>query len=472
MGDMFPTFRRTGNGTVRAAARTAPRLWKLTKKAAKVCVILIVLFLILHQTLCLIWGRQLKEKLNELKARGEPVTYSDLAAKPIPDSENGAVIYEKATKAINLQPSDPLTEFFSLQTTKNEKHLMIPKVRIMVKRNEQALFLAKQASEKRRCIFKLDSSDPLYIAISPRGWKLEQISKLINARAYLSVADGRTDDAVKDVVLSLRVAQARSEEPTIIGFGSQRSQIDSSLDILRDVDISPITPEQAKRIYEELSRISLQPSFLRALKGEKVQGISNFDDARSRSWDIGCTLGWDPSWIQLKLLHMEQDVERFAWRPLSYKDEQIYLALSDKRMKLAGRSYREIAMMPNNGVDLTGPGYAILTNYLSFNSSHLWCARDEAIAEIGLTQTAMALAVYKSRFGSYPNTLSELEKKVDLKIPDDVFSGKPFIYKRVGKGFLLYSVGWNLKDDGGRPKEQRKHGSDPNAFDIVWKSTK
>ncbi len=49
-----------------------------------------------------------------------------------------------------------------------------------------------------------------------------------------------------------------------------------------------------------------------------------------------------------------------------------------------------------------------------------------------------------------------------LPTPDDVFSGRPFVYRRKGDGFVLYSVGPNLGDDGGWWEEG---GPDD---DITW----
>ncbi len=46
------------------------------------------------------------------------------------------------------------------------------------------------------------------------------------------------------------------------------------------------------------------------------------------------------------------------------------------------------------------------------------------------------------------------------KIPDDLFAGKPLTYKREDKGFLLYSVGPNGKDDGGRGQDDEPPGDD------------
>jgi len=66
-----------------------------------------------------------------------------------------------------------------------------------------------------------------------------------------------------------------------------------------------------------------------------------------------------------------------------------------------------------------------------------------------LARVAMAMAAYKADKGSYPAKLADLVPAYIKKIPQDIFSGKPLVYKRTDKGYLLYSVGINLKDDGG-----------------------
>jgi hypothetical protein len=79
------------------------------------------------------------------------------------------------------------------------------------------------------------------------------------------------------------------------------------------------------------------------------------------------------------------------------------------------------------------------------------------------------LKAYKSRYGSYPKDLGELRSKLGWEIPVDPFSGKGFIYSKKGGGFFLYSIGPNLKDDGGKVREKTKDGSAPDEdYDIVW----
>ena len=81
------------------------------------------------------------------------------------------------------------------------------------------------------------------------------------------------------------------------------------------------------------------------------------------------------------------------------------------------------------------------------------------------SQLFVALCAYKHQFGSYPKTLAELRSKTKLSLPtQDPFSKRDFIYKQKENGFLLYSIGENMKDNGGNV--DNLHSADG---DIVWK---
>ena len=68
---------------------------------------------------------------------------------------------------------------------------------------------------------------------------------------------------------------------------------------------------------------------------------------------------------------------------------------------------------------------------------------------IDVPLTIFSLAAFKVEKGTYPEKLSELSPAYIKKVPVDIFAEGPLVYKRDGKGYLLYSVGRNMKDDGG-----------------------
>ena len=53
------------------------------------------------------------------------------------------------------------------------------------------------------------------------------------------------------------------------------------------------------------------------------------------------------------------------------------------------------------------------------------------------------------RMGAYPNSLAELVPNLLPEAPIDPWSGKGLLYRRTEHGFILYSVGDNMQDDGG-----------------------
>ena len=65
--------------------------------------------------------------------------------------------------------------------------------------------------------------------------------------------------------------------------------------------------------------------------------------------------------------------------------------------------------------------------------------------------TVLAVMRYEKEKGQYPASLDELVEAGYLKkLPMDPYSDGPLVYRRTDSGFLLYSFGINLTDDGGK----------------------
>ncbi len=95
-----------------------------------------------------------------------------------------------------------------------------------------------------------------------------------------------------------------------------------------------------------------------------------------------------------------------------------------------------------------------------------------------LNQAALACALERYRLdnGTFPETLAALSPRYVGKLPTDLNSGEPLKYRRTAEGqFILYSVGSNGIDDGGKPSprerasEGRLHDFPSlHKFDWVW----
>jgi len=79
------------------------------------------------------------------------------------------------------------------------------------------------------------------------------------------------------------------------------------------------------------------------------------------------------------------------------------------------------------------------------------------------TISILALQRYKADKGSFPDDLQELVTAGYLReLPVDVFSDKPLVYRKTAESFILYSIGEDFEDDGGKP------GADSKGRPKLW----
>jgi hypothetical protein len=87
-------------------------------------------------------------------------------------------------------------------------------------------------------------------------------------------------------------------------------------------------------------------------------------------------------------------------------------------------------------------------------------AADRARQTFDTVIVAYALTWYQRFNGQYPDSLAKLAPTYLSAVPLDFFSGRDLIYKPGPNGFLLYSVGVNGRDDGGRGYDGQPAGDD------------
>lgn len=76
-------------------------------------------------------------------------------------------------------------------------------------------------------------------------------------------------------------------------------------------------------------------------------------------------------------------------------------------------------------------------------------AQLELEARLAVARVALALRVHRIRKGAYPDSLYDLVPGTVRDLPRDPFGGRGLRYYPVSKGFRLWSVGRNGRDDGG-----------------------
>jgi hypothetical protein len=96
-----------------------------------------------------------------------------------------------------------------------------------------------------------------------------------------------------------------------------------------------------------------------------------------------------------------------------------------------------------------------------------------AMTQTKVSQAELACALERYRFaeGHYPAGLENALPRFLDKVPHDLMTGQPLHYRLEDDNrFILYSVGWNEKDDGGLVTRMPGGRVDPGHSDWVWDS--
>jgi ABC-type transport system involved in multi-copper enzyme maturation permease subunit len=76
---------------------------------------------------------------------------------------------------------------------------------------------------------------------------------------------------------------------------------------------------------------------------------------------------------------------------------------------------------------------------------------------------ALAVERYRIQHGRWPESLADLSPDLIAKIPMDPYIGKPLRYRRLADGVVIYSVGLDGKDDGGKIDRKNPNPSAPGT---------
>lgn len=100
--------------------------------------------------------------------------------------------------------------------------------------------------------------------------------------------------------------------------------------------------------------------------------------------------------------------------------------------------------------------------------AHAKAQHEKVAARLRLLITELALRCFRAETGQPPARLEELVPKFARQVPADPFSGKPLIYRVEGTNWVLYSVGPDGVDDGGRPTSSSPPATGDLLFDSRW----
>jgi len=291
-------------------------------------------------------------------------------------------------------------------------------------------------------------------------------------RSQINSQRGQIQKSIDDCLAFARVGTHWQGRGTIVeqlvGLALGRIAHDEILHILAAKSFSA---DQLKRLQNQLSQLYLQGYPLINLEGERIafedtiqrlftKGgpggghlipqktgmFGNMYDIEDIADDlpVGKKLFENAALTSMCLLHARRDATIAAGKQV-YKQADLITKMSPYQ-----RHERDISSVEDIIMSMSRYRYALL-EYIIPAAERISELLYQGKALHEAIITILAIQRWNLEKGEYPATLDELIKAGYLKkLPIDPYSDKALIYKKTGDDFVLYSIGRNFKDDGGK----------------------
>jgi hypothetical protein len=350
---------------------------------------------------------------------------------------------------------------------------------------DQAAFAELRAASTReysRYPLKYDLENPWGIIV-PHLARIKGVCQRLYLVTCAELAAGQTDQALADEKLMLALADSIKSDPFLISFLVR----DSCLQIA----IQPVWEGLAEHRWTDVQLQELQSRFLsydfmadlqQCMKGERACGIQSVDLIRRKGLAFARELSANPDEGQTEAAAF--DLLRHFMPAGWYDRERLnYCRLFDVQNRCARNPAARIISPSKVAADTEefegqiynwhpGSFFAGLLRHRLIAGLLLPSLNKipykVAIAQTATAQSALACALerYRLAHGQFPDQLDALLPQYISRLPNDIITGQPYKYRRTDDGqFILYSVGWNEKDDGGVPG---KTLFDQTQGDWVW----
>ncbi len=335
--------------------------------------------------------------------------------------------------------------------------------------------LKEASAERPDCRFPIRYGDgPMTLV--PHLTPLKRWIQFLRLRSVALLEEGRSDDALADVLLALRWSDGLRGEPILI---SHLVRIASDY-----LTLQPVWEGCRDRRWNESQLLTLQQvldardyvdELRRTLVGERVlSGVAYDNMVRGRSeLSLWSHSGEVSDFTEDTSLKVFLTLMPRGWIRQSQVAHIRYVqALVDDLAN--ARSHADLA-----------PSGALLDQFISKKSLFNILAAMLAPSIDGasrrsyemetwrqLAVTGLALERFRLVEGKYPASLEALTPRYVKEVPLDPMDGHPLRYRVEPDGqFRLYSVGRDHQDDGGvRPIRRAKSAADrERASDQVWR---
>lgn len=446
-------------------------------RALKLVAVLFLILGIVHGIVTMIEGRRFAGEIAKVKAAGDYVSYAELGGPPVPDADNAALLYRRVFKQMytpqgrkHLAALQLVLDTDKVSSGYGTKFYLTSDEKKIAQTGQQWAYAARAADYFASNLSLLRQAQAMPHCQFPVRWKagagalfphyadLRALDRVLCAQAVFLARQGKMDEAVDRLRLSFSLDRNTCNEPILIGLLVKCAMYDLTANaVVAVAKYGNLTEDQAAALSSELSLADLDSNTVNAMKGERAFGLWAYDNVRRAGMGqlIDLSGGSKPSGTSAILWKAGS----YVWRPLLYADGVIYLRCMQGLVRDAKVPYRIYSKKHSEDEIGKIPAYAIIAKIIAPVFVRIHARVDSVRARAALAQVLLAAQQYKKQMRVYPESL----KQLGAGIPEDPFSGKELVYKLTGNGFKVYSIGENLRDDGGNAA---KDGS-PSIDDQV-----
>jgi hypothetical protein len=411
---------------------------------------------------------RIEAKLDEIRRAGYPVTLEKLNEwypAPPPGEANAADVLLTAFSKYRAWDDEkskgmPLVDSKADIPARNEP-LSEETKKLIAKYladNAEAITLLHKAAAIKHCRFPIDLTQGWLNLTSSHMSPLRKGARMLALEALLNADNDDFEAASDAIVAAFGLARSLEKEPVLISHlvraaiqGVAISSLERVLNRTSPTDQKLVSLFDTVREAEDIKGLS------RALAGERCMFSVCFTDLAVFP-GMGANL---PANIAMT---------SYSAAGLKDLDHLTYLDLMTDHVKGVESSFPQRCQ---TGKDLDAriealPRYCILTRIIMPALGKVVEADARTIAHLHTAQTALAIERYRlSHGGELPGALADLVPTYLPATRIDPFDGDSLRYKKLAKGYIVYSIGPNCTDDGGAEVDISK-GKRKSPLDITF----
>jgi hypothetical protein len=378
----------------------------------------------------------------EVRALGFPWT-------DVPEAENAAEHYLRGANALHELKAEPLWREQFEHAVQHGWGQELTALDATLDRAATALAHYRAGAALDRCQLPYAKSPMLAGMLLPSLSKARMAARLLAAEARRYEAKGEYDEAVGNYFVILRLGKHYGNGRTLVDHLVGTACVQVGLNAAFGGLYRHAYP--TKKVREFLGKLDKEraglPDYVHALRSERAFGLGTVDDLmRVGPGGLGLFRGV-PAGLTGSESPLQQRLLRILLPDRTVKKDmgRFY----DKHIAAAAKPYHE-APPGQDFLEETKPWNLAAHMLLpTLSRSRNVSVRCRALYDA--LRLALAIKLYQAETGVYPDKLQWLvDDKVVEALPVDPFSGEPFRYRVKDGQFVLYSVGANRKDDGGK----------------------